>query len=270
MSKKIVEVRDLKVHFTSHKGFLWNKTVDVVKAVDGVSFTLEEGETLGLVGESGCGKSTTARAVMRLIPPTQGEILMDGNDLMALDAETLRRARRDFQIIFQDPYASLNPRMTVGQIIAEPLVNFEIGTSKEQREKVLTLLDEVGLPGSAINRYPHEFSGGQRQRISIARALAPQPRLVICDEPVSALDVSVQAQILTLLQELQSRYKLTYLFISHDLAVVRYISDRVAVMHRGKIVEMADSLSIFKEAKHEYTQLLLDAVPHPDPTRRRR
>lgn len=267
---KLLEVEDLKVHFESQRGFLWNKTVDVVKAVDGVSFSLEEGETLGLVGESGCGKSTTARAVMQLIPPTSGVIRMEGNDLMKLEGEALRQARRNFQIVFQDPYASLNPRMTVGQIIAEPLVNFEMGDASERRQKVLQLLDEVGLPGQAIDRYPHEFSGGQRQRISIARALAPQPKLVICDEPVSALDVSVQAQILTLLQELQERHKLTYLFISHDLAVVRYISDRVAVMRRGKIVERANATTLFESAEHEYTKLLLGAVPHPDPTKRRR
>ncbi len=266
----LLEVKDLKVHFESQHGFLWNKKVDVVKAVDGVSFTLNEGETLGLVGESGCGKSTTARAVMQLIPLTSGHVMMEGKDLNSLHGEDLRAARRNFQIVFQDPYASLNPRMTVGQIIAEPLLNFELGDASERRKTVLNLLDEVGLPGQAIDRYPHEFSGGQRQRISIARALAPNPKLVICDEPVSALDVSVQAQILSLLQELQERYKLTYLFISHDLAVVRYISDRVAVMRRGKIVEMADAATLFDNAEHEYTKLLLSAVPHPDPSKRRR
>ncbi|TNE47205.1 MAG: ABC transporter ATP-binding protein [Deltaproteobacteria bacterium] len=266
----LLEVKDLKVHFESQQGFLWNKKVDVVKAVDGVSFSLEEGETLGLVGESGCGKSTTARAVMQLIPPTSGQVTMEGKDLMSLEGEDLRLARRNFQIVFQDPYASLNPRMTVGQIIAEPLLNFELGDAAERRKTVLHLLDEVGLPGQSIDRYPHEFSGGQRQRISIARALAPNPKLVICDEPVSALDVSVQAQILSLLQELQERYKLTYLFISHDLAVVRYISDRVAVMRRGKIVEMADATTLFDNAEHDYTKLLLSAVPHPDPSKRRR
>lgn len=270
MSQPLLEVRDLRVYFQTHVGSLWNKREEWIHAVDGVSFAVEQGQTLGLVGESGCGKSTTARAVMRLVPPTSGQILMDGVDVISLQGEELRRSRRDFQIVFQDPYASLNPRMTVGQIIAEPLRNFGLGTAEEQRQRVLVLLDEVGLPAKASERYPHEFSGGQRQRICIARALATHPRLVVCDEPVSALDVSIQAQILTLLQELQRRHRLTYLFISHDLAVVRYMSNHVAVMQQGKIVETSDSSAIFTQPQHIYTQTLLRAVPLPNPKQRRR
>jgi len=239
------------------------------RAVDGVSFSLNKGQTLGLVGESGCGKSTTARAIMQLLPPTSGEILFQGATMHDLKGERLRMMRQKFQIIFQDPYASLNPRMTVEQIIGEPLRNFGMDQREERQQRVKTLLDEVGLPAGAASRYPHEFSGGQRQRISIARALAPRPQLVICDEPVSALDVSVQAQILNLLQALQRSHNLTYLFISHDLAVVRYICDQVAVMYKGRIVEQAPADVLFSAPQHPYTQCLLDAIPRPDPTRKR-
>lgn len=263
MLTPLLEVQELHVYFKTQAGFLWNRRVDWVKAVNGVSFVLQEGETLGLVGESGCGKSTTARAVMRLLAPTLGQIRVRGVDMASLQGEELRQSRRDMQMIFQDPYASLNPRMTVGQIIAEPLHNFAWGTTQEQHKRVLALLDEVGLPSKASERYPHEFSGGQRQRICIARALAPRPRLVVCDEPVSALDVSIQAQILTLLQELQRRHHLAYLFISHDLAVVRYLCNHVAVMQKGKIVEMSDASSLFAQPQHDYTRLLLRSAHIP-------
>lgn len=266
----LLDVQDLKVHFTRSKGVLLRRKVETIEAVNGVSFTIGKGKTLGLVGESGCGKSTTARAIMRLVRPTEGKVLFEGTDLLKLDREAMRQKRRDIQIIFQDPYASLNPRMTVEQIIAEPLRNFGIGKSNQHRQRVVELLHEVGLRSDAADRYPHEFSGGQRQRISIARALAPRPRLVICDEPVSALDVSVQAQILNLLRQLQLTYDLTYLFISHDLAVVRYISDRVAVMYAGQIVEQASVKRLFQEPQHVYTRNLLSAVPVPDPSQKRK
>jgi ABC-type oligopeptide transport system ATPase subunit len=242
----------------------------VIKAVDDVSFSVQAGTTLGLVGESGCGKSTTARAIMRLQAPTAGTIQFAGQDILSLAAEPLRKLRKDLQIVFQDPYASLNPRMTIEQIIREPLRNFGMGTPAAQRTRVRELLEEVGLPASAASRYPHEFSGGQRQRISIARALAPQPKLIVCDEPVSALDVSVQAQILELLQELQQKHGLTYLFISHDLAVVRYICDQVAVMYQGKLVEQAPAATLFASPQKEYTKRLLSAIPIPDPQRSKR
>lgn len=265
----LLQVRDLKVHFQQTQGYFFPKATEPIRAVDGVSFSIQQGTTLGLVGESGCGKSTTARAILRLIPITEGYIELDGCDLRTLPPSALRSKRRDFQIIFQDPYASLHPRMTVEQIICEPLRNFGIGTPSSRRQRMYQLLDEVGLPRYAAARYPHEFSGGQRQRISIARTLAPQPKLVVCDEPVSALDVSVQAQILTLLQRLQKEHQLTYLFISHDLAVVRYICDQIAVMQKGKIVEHKKAELIFKNPENTYTKTLLQAIPSPRPTQRK-
>jgi oligopeptide transport system ATP-binding protein len=236
-----------------------------VKAVDGVSFEIREGETLGLVGESGCGKSTLGRLVCQLLPVTSGQIFFEGEDLTQLRGEKLRQKRRQVQIIFQDPYASLDPRMTVGDIIAEPLVNFGVVRGKAKDKRVQELLGVVGLNPYFNNRYPHEFSGGQRQRIGIARALALNPKLIICDEPISALDVSIQAQIINLLEDLQKQFHLTYLFIAHDLSVVRHISDRVMVMYLGKAVEIADSEAIYSAPKHPYTKALLSAIPVPDP-----
>lgn len=261
-------VRNLKKYFTIKGGFL--EKPQVLKAVDGVSFDLYEGETLAIVGESGCGKSTLARTMIRLHEPTDGELWFGEKNLMNLDYRTLRLERRNFQMIFQDPYASLNPRMTIGSIIAEPLDIFcRYGvlrlSKKEIRDRVSELLHRVGLSPLFSNRYPHELSGGQRQRIGIARALALHPKLILCDEPVSALDVSIQSQILNLLEELQQDLKLTYLFISHDLAVVKHVSTRVAVMYLGKIVEMARSLELYEKPAHPYTRALLSDVPIPDP-----
>lgn len=264
----LVEVKDLKKHFPVEKGFL-RKTTGLVYAVDGISFRIRKGETLGLVGESGCGKSTAARLILKLIEPTGGVVTFEGIDVLNCPRETLRRLRRDMQIIFQDPYASLNPRMTIGNIIEEPLVVHKIGDSVWREKRVKELLAIVGLNPEHTNRYPHEFSGGQRQRIGVARALALQPKFVVCDEPVSALDVSIQAQMLNLLSELQDEFNLTYLFIAHDLSVVRHISDRVAVMYLGKIVEVADSLELYEAPAHPYTQALLAAVPIPDPAKER-
>jgi oligopeptide transport system ATP-binding protein len=245
------------------------RTVDYVKAVDGVSFEIPEGKTLGLVGESGSGKSTTGYCILQLLKPTSGSIRFLNRELTQLGREELRRMRREMQIVFQDPYASLDPRMTVGSIVAEPLEVHGIGTRRSRRETVGRLLDVVGFNPSYTNRYPHEFSGGQRQRIGIARALALNPKLIVCDEPVSALDVSIQAQILNLLKDLQRDFGLTYLFISHDLAVVRTMSDRIAVMNQGKLVEVGTAQQIYNEPKDEYTKALFTAVPVPDPRRQR-
>jgi oligopeptide transport system ATP-binding protein len=238
----------------------------VVRAVDGVSFEVRRGETLGLVGESGCGKSTLARLVTQLHPVTSGRVLFEGQDLARLSGSRLRRLRRQVQIIFQDPFASLDPRMTVGEIVAEPIDNFGIARGRARQERIQELLRLVGLNPNFTNRYPHEFSGGQRQRIGIARALAPNPTLIVCDEPVSALDVSIQAQIINLLQDLQREFHLTYLFIAHDLAVVRHLSDRVAVMYLGKVVEVADRKDIYDLPQHPYTRALLSSIPVPDPS----
>ena len=261
----LVHVRDLKMHFPITQGIIFQRRVGAVKAVDGVSFDIIKGETLGLVGESGCGKSTTGRAILQLYRPTAGDVLFDGENLTELKGEQLRRMRRRMQMIFQDPYASLNPRMTVGDIIGEPLVVHNISKGNERRERVQDLLRVVGLNPYFVNRYPHEFSGGQRQRIGVARALAVNPDFIICDEPISALDVSIQAQIINLLEDLQAEFNLTYLFIAHDLSVVRHISDRIAVMYLGKLVELTDRAELYENPLHPYTQALLSAVPIPDP-----
>ncbi|MEE9285580.1 MAG: dipeptide ABC transporter ATP-binding protein [Dehalococcoidia bacterium] len=261
-----MEVRDLKMYFPVTQGIIFQRKVADIKAVDGISFWIKKGETLGLVGESGCGKTTTGRAILQLYRPTSGEILFQGEDLTKLRNRQLRPLRRHMQIIFQDPYGSLNPRMTAGGIIGEPLVIHNIADSKAERvARVEELLDTVGLNPYMKGRYPHEFSGGQRQRIGIARALAVQPSFIVCDEPVSALDVSIQAQIINLLEELQDNFQLTYLFIAHDLAVVRHISDRVAVMYLGKMMELANRDEIYANPLHPYTKALLSAVPVPDP-----
>ncbi len=261
----LLEVKELKMYFPVTKGIIIQRHVADVKAVDGISFTIKRGETLGLVGESGCGKSTTGRAILQLYRPTGGSVLFGDQELTAIKGETLRRQRRRMQMIFQDPYASLNPRMTVGSIIGEPLEIHKLASGKEKLERVQELLRLVGLNPYFVNRYPHEFSGGQRQRIGIARALAVSPEFIVCDEPISALDVSIQAQIINLLQDLQGELGLTYLFIAHDLSMVRHISDRIAVMYLGKIVELTDYKTLYEEPKHPYTQALLSAVPIPDP-----
>jgi oligopeptide transport system ATP-binding protein len=265
----ILTVTDLQKHFPVRKGILWERTVGYVKAVDGVSFSIPEGKTLGLVGESGSGKSTTGYCILQLLKPTGGSIRFQGKELTELKGEDLRRMRQDMQIIFQDPYSSLDPRMTVGNIVSEPLEVHGIGTRKGRTETVRRLLEVVGFNPNFTNRYPHEFSGGQRQRIGVARALALNPKLIICDEPVSALDVSIQAQILNLLKDLQRDFGLTYLFISHDLAVVRTMSDEIAVMNQGKLVEVGHAEQVYSHPKDEYTKALFTAVPVPDPRRQR-
>ena len=265
----LLEVEGLKKYYPLRGGVLGGKIGDV-RAVDGVSFAVRKGETLGLVGESGCGKSTLGRTVLRLEDPTEGRILFDGTDLAHASGPELFRMRREVQIIFQDPYSSLNPRMTVGEIVREPLVVHRVGTRAEQVEKVRGLLETVGMTSETLERYPHEFSGGQRQRIGIARALALDPKLVIADEPVSALDVSVQSQVLNLMVQLQRERGLTYVFISHDLSVVEHVSDTVAIMYLGRIVEQGPVQEIFERPAHPYTRALLEAVPAPDPRRRKR
>jgi oligopeptide transport system ATP-binding protein len=261
----LVRVRDLVKHFPITQGILVQKQVGAVRAVDGVSFDIHKGETLGLVGESGCGKSTTGRTVLQLYRPTSGEVDFDSVNLVELRGSDLRKMRKKMQMIFQDPYASLNPRMTVGEIVGEPLVVHQVAKGKEVEQRVEHLLELVGLNPSFANRFPHEFSGGQRQRIGVARALALQPSFIVCDEPISALDVSIQAQVVNLLEELQDQFNLTYLFIAHDLSMVRHISDRVAVMYLGVIVELASRDDIYLRPLHPYTQALLSAVPIPDP-----
>jgi oligopeptide transport system ATP-binding protein len=264
----LLEIRDLKKYFPVGDGLFARKKGNV-KAVDGVNLTINEGETLGLVGESGCGKSTLGRTILRLIEPTSGEVIFQGKNLLGLSARELRETRRQMQIIFQDPYASLNPRMRVGDIIGEGLEIHKLAKGKAKRDRIMELLHQVGLREDHYPRYPHEFSGGQRQRIGIARALAVSPKFIVCDEPVSSLDVSIQAQIINLLQELQEKMHLTYLFISHDLRVVEHISHRVAIMYLGKVVEIAASETIYREAKHPYTRALLSAVPMPDMSRKK-
>jgi oligopeptide transport system ATP-binding protein len=261
----LLEVKDLNKHFPIREGLLIERKVGEVRAVDGVSFDIRSGETLGLVGESGSGKSTTGYCILQLLKPTSGSVKFEGTELTDLGREDMRRMRREMQIVFQDPYSSLDPRMTVGDIVGEPLIVHGIGTRAERSSRIRNLLDVVGFNPSFTNRYPHEFSGGQRQRIGIARALALSPKLIVCDEPVSALDVSIQAQILNLLKDLQRDFGLTYLFIAHDLAVVRSMSDRIAVMNRGQIVELGAAEEVYSNPKDDYTKALLSAVPIPDP-----
>jgi oligopeptide/dipeptide ABC transporter ATP-binding protein len=269
MRGPLLEVNGLKKHFPIRRGLL-GRVSGHVYAVDGISFTIGEGETLGLVGESGCGKSTAAKSIMKLIEPTAGEIKLRGARIDQLRPSAMRPYRRELQFVFQDPYSSLNPRLSVGAIVGEPLANYRIAAGSELKDRVIAILAKVGLRADAMERYPHEFSGGQRQRIGIARALAINPRLIICDEPVSALDVSVQAQVVNLLKDLQKEFRLSYLFVAHDLAVVENISHRIAVMYLGKIVELTDRQSLFSAPLHPYTEALLSAVPLPDPNAPRR
>lgn len=264
---KLLSVNDLRVHFPVHGGLLMRQS-GAVKAVDGVSLDIAAGETLGLVGESGCGKSTLGKAIVRLVNPTTGSIHFDGQDITGAGTAAMRTVRRELQMVFQDPVESLNARHSVREILEEPFVIHGVGSPHERRKRVNELLDRVGLPAASADRYPFEFSGGQRQRIGIARAIALKPKMIICDEPVSALDVSVQSQVLNLLLQLQKEMALSFLFIAHDLAVVKHISDRVAVMYLGKIVELASSDIIYQRPKHAYTKALLSAIPHPDPTRK--
>ena len=264
-SKTLVDVRDLKMHFPLTQGIVLQRVVGYVRAVDGVTFSIERGQTMGLVGESGSGKTTIGRTIVRLYKPTAGQVLFGDQDLAKLDGEPLRQMRRRVQMVFQDPFASLNPRYTIGSLISEPMQVYHVGNTKEIRERTTELLRVVGLRPEYIDRYPHEFSGGQRQRIAVARALAINPEFVIADEPVSALDVSIRAQVLNLLQRLQKQFNLTYLFISHDLSVVRHVADRIAVMYLGKIVELSDRDELYANPQHPYTRALLSAVPIPDP-----
>ena len=270
MSAPLLEVSGLAKHYPIRKGVVLARQIGAVRAVDGVGFSLNRGETLALVGESGCGKSTTARLVMRLIEPSAGTIRFDGQDVTTASGTALRALRRRMQIVFQDPFASLNPRLTVGDAIAEPMAVHDMGNGAARQARVQELLSLVGLRPFHAGRYPHEFSGGQRQRIGIARALSVRPDLLVCDEPVSALDVSIQAQVVNLLKDLQARFGLSYLFIAHDLAVVKHMADRVAVMYLGRLVEIAETRSLFAAPRHPYTEALLSAAPNPDPTRRRK
>ena len=265
----LVEIQNLKKYYPIKKGIL-SKTVGYVKAVDGLNFSIYRGETISLVGESGCGKSTTGRAIVKLDPPTDGRVLFEGKDMAIINNKDLRKIRTDMQIIFQDPYSSLNPRKRIGDLLAEPLLAHQLATKEEASSKVDRMLEIVGLTKFHKDRYPHEFSGGQRQRVGIARALMLNPKLIVCDEPVSALDVSIQAQVLNLLKDLQKEFNLTYLFIAHGLGAVKYISDRIAVMYLGKIVEIGKTEDIFKKPKHPYTQVLLSAYPIPNPHLRNR
>ncbi|WP_408954974.1 ABC transporter ATP-binding protein [Natroniella sp. ANB-PHB2] len=264
MAEAILEVKNLKKHFPV-KGGIFNRQQEVVKAVDGLNFNVKKGETLGLVGESGCGKSTTGRTLLRLLNATEGQVLFEGQDIHSLNKKELRSLRREMQMIFQDPYASLNPRMKVEDIIGEPLEIHGLAKGREKKRRVKELLEKVGLVPEYVSRYPHEFSGGQRQRIGIARALAVDPKVIVCDEPVSALDVSVQAQVVNLMKDLQEKLELTYVFIAHDLSVVRHISDRVAVMYLGRMVELTDKNKLYEDPKHPYTKALLSAIPVADP-----
>jgi len=264
-SKTLVDVRDLKMHFPLTQGIVRQRIIGYVRAVDGVSFSIERGQTLGLVGESGSGKTTIGRTIVRLYKPTAGQILFGDKDLARMGGEELRLARQRIQMVFQDPFASLNPRFTIGSLIAEPMYIYKVASGSEIRERTAELLHVVGLRPEYIDRYPHEFSGGQRQRIAVARALSINPEFVIADEPVSALDVSIRAQVLNLLQRLQKQFNLTYLFVSHDLSVVRHVADRIAVMYLGRIVELADRDELYAAPKHPYTKALLSAVPIPDP-----
>ena len=264
MTELLLQVEDLKKHFPINGG-VFGKRVGEVKAVDGVSFYVKKGETLGIVGESGCGKSTTGRLLLRLLEPTEGKVMFDNKDVTTLSKEELRKLRREMQMIFQDPFASLNPRHTVEKILEEPLIVHGIGNKVERKKRVREMLEVVGLSSYHAKRYPHQFSGGQRQRIGIARALMTNPKLIIADEPVSALDVSIQSQVLNLLEDLQKEYDLTYVFIAHDLGVVRHISDRVGVMYLGRLIELTESEKLYERPLHPYTQALLNAVPVPDP-----
>jgi oligopeptide/dipeptide ABC transporter ATP-binding protein len=268
-NEMLVEVRDLRKYFPVAGGGLFSKTVGYVKAVDGISFGVRRGETLGLVGESGCGKTTIGKVLLRLLEATGGQVLFEGRDIMALDREEMRKLRREMQIIFQDPYASLNPRMTVGEIVGEPLEIHGVAKGADKAKRVKHLLGVVGLASYHARRHPHEFSGGQRQRIGIARALALNPKLIVCDEPVSALDVSIQSQVINLLGDLQKEFNLTYLFIAHGLSVVKHISNRVGVMYLGKMMEISPSEELYANPLHPYTEALMSAIPIPDPTIRR-
>src|SRR5690554_2146691 len=265
-NENLLEVKNLVKHFPIRQGIIFSRQIGAVQAVDNITFNVHKGETLGLVGESGCGKTTAGRCILRLIEPTSGDVIFDGRNVPQLAKDDLRELRKEMQIIFQDPYGSLNPRMTVGDIIGEPLHIHKLARGAEREKRVREILETVGLSAFHARRFPHEFSGGQRQRIGIARALAVNPRLIIADEPVSALDVSIQAQVINLLQDLQEEFGLTYLFIAHDLSVVKHISDRVAVMYLGKIVELTDKEELYRNPKHPYTQALLSAIPEADPT----